>query len=586
MHPGIVISLLVLMFTSLTQTVSATTLNVACRLGQAPMNDAGGVDGTCAGLMYEIFVEAAKRANITYSMTLLDESDIDRFLVVNKTTNTSMYDLIISFHTVTKERMLMYDFTVALLTSEDCTGLRSQYRTHQDDLADSIEKASLLYILSIMFGFIIVLSFVIYVFERRIPHSEIHKVEEWRRFLWSFEQSFESFMSWSTSCVLTSQVSRSFRIIVVVAGVFLYFAFTAIITANMTLTGEIEPPVYMNPKMFKINISKIAIASSTLTEYFTHRMRTQVVHVPDINKFAARFYAGHEETDFDGYSTSCEVVAYLHNTYKGAQRGFVVSHGFQPSGVLSMKSFPYSKAAPQDEMSRLNLAIQAIREEGDLFVLMDKFIQKPLPPKNELNVSNGNEEVMYVIGSILFGVLIIVSILMHCAGKYQFRRGGVRAKVSAAITSKVANESSRETSTYYSHVMTGTRQHPQRTFTWKGRRYIADYSKKHAEMVMLLDFVLSRLNNKPETAETLMESEFEVPLPQSTTDGGVAGKALPPFNPLKALEPKKDEGDADTVQFADGTMAPCSPLASSTQEHFPTIARADLGNFSNTLYDL
>ena len=81
---------------------AAVDLRVACRKGQPPFIDAPtGTAASCQGLLLELFKVVVARTGWNYTLDVVESSALEPFIQVNATTNTSRYDLILAFHTIT-----------------------------------------------------------------------------------------------------------------------------------------------------------------------------------------------------------------------------------------------------------------------------------------------------------------------------------------------------------------------------------------------------------------------------------------------------------------------------------------------------
>ena len=266
-------------------TAHAYTLRAACRLGQPPFNDAHldahHKDSLCVGLFADLFYAAMSRLNISFTMDMLDESNIDPYLIVNKTTNTSRYDIIIAFHSITPARMELYDFSVPAGESSDSVALLPQFQKGGRGIASAVVRPSVLYVFSIISLLIAGLSVIIFIFEHTEEDAEMHTVERWRRMLYSIEQAHECVLCGGANN-LSSQPLRSISKVCSISDVFLMYILGALITSDLTAaTLSVSSTSVTELQALRM---KIAIASSILAPS-PHRTYREVGHSGRWSKF-------------------------------------------------------------------------------------------------------------------------------------------------------------------------------------------------------------------------------------------------------------------------------------------------------------
>eukprot|EP00759_Apiculatamorpha_spiralis_P032863 PhF_6_TR34185/c0_g1_i1/m.50051 len=477
------------------------SLRAACRMGQPPFNDAISTKNTsrCEGMMATLFNQVAAETGIQVTwMGNLDQSNIDNFLIVDPKTNQSVYDVIITFHTVTPTRMIMYDFSVTVVASSDTVALRPSYLIPTGSLAQSVVRPAVLYIVSVMSFVIVAGAIVILICEHFFTElSPIHMLAPWKKYVWALEMSFEATFTWSTSEVVVHQISRSIRPMIAILSLFLISVLGALITADLTTSSSQFTTV--NVADLAGTSGKIAIASSTLKSYFDS-LNIATKQFDNINEFAEKFYSGDPiYKDYFGFCTSSEVVNYLHNKYNAPLLGFTLTAPFIPSGSVSLKAYPFSKLVPQATLNLFDYGLQQIRERGALSEFFNEFVQSPLPPiAQDIQVDHTLALSIYIIGSVFLGLLMLSPIGIKLYSKFYLKKhkkqqdGPNEKKKDNNVSSStvpVADDTEDAAAISSSRVGGGGGGHLLR---WKGRLYKVD-PILNMETIVLLDYVAERV---------------------------------------------------------------------------------------------
>eukprot|EP00759_Apiculatamorpha_spiralis_P037111 PhF_6_TR37130/c0_g3_i5/m.54606 len=382
----------------------STPWKVLCRRGQPPINDFANVTNDCVGLFAELFTTIATRLKMQYQLTVVDSS-VDPYLNL---TSTDPHDAAITFQTITPDRMLLYDFSSAVLRSQDVIVLQPKYLQREGSITGSIIRDPVFYLFSIVTVSIGIVAIVFLVFESMEPQSAIHELPHHRRILWAMEMSFEAVCKKMTSERLYSQVSRSFSKAAALGVIFVLCIFSAVITSKLTASGILHDDVPLTA----LRGRTIGLSSDGLKP-FLERFGMRIVTIPQYTLFAADFYAG-KYPEIDGFATSVEVIRYLQNLYEGSRLGYTESEHFTVSGVYDLKAFPINrKRVPPADQRRFNLELERMRQDQTLALLFEKYLSYesdsdsgdiPLDATSELGLQVANG---LVFGLALFGVVVL-----------------------------------------------------------------------------------------------------------------------------------------------------------------------------------
>ena len=192
-----------------------------------------------------------------------------------------------------------------------------------------------------------------------------------------------------------------------IAGHFLAALLGALITSALTEASLVDLTASVSE--LRGSPMKIAIASSTLVPYFAS-LNVRTTNVANINEWAAAWYKG-AYPDHMGFCTSTEVVTYLHNLYRGGKNGFVITDDFMPSGSLTLKGFPISKAAPPGFRSRFDILVQDTRMKGQLADLHRQYIRDADQDVglDDVPVDEDAHLAMRIGNAIFYGVVFILT---------------------------------------------------------------------------------------------------------------------------------------------------------------------------------
>ena len=373
------------------QTPLAVDLRVGCRMGQPPFNDAPSVSAaTCEGMFAAIFYRLMERTNLTYSLTMIDEGNLDPYLIVNSTTGTSQLDMFISYHTVTQSRLALYDFSMAVTESDDAVALSPKYRIDARDLGTTLLSKSVFYVFLVIATIGGAMGVVIFVCEFFIPDSYMNSLPLWKRFLWCMEMGLENVLTCGTSEDVSSQIARSIRAVVGVMGMSMLCIFGAVISAQLTNASLQVTDVDVTSG--SLQGTKLAVASSTLVPYVQFVIGATPVVESNINEFAERWYNGNEP-DFAGFVAATQICNFEHNLAAKADDGYTVSQPFVRSGVPELRAFPISHAVPRATYHTLQTALAHMRDDGELGALQVEYLASvdrgsatdiPVSPRAEL----------------------------------------------------------------------------------------------------------------------------------------------------------------------------------------------------------
>ena len=411
MHNGVIIASALLMVMAAVAQPAAVDLRVACRMGQPPFNDAPSLTSTsCDGMFGAVFYRLMARTNLSYSLTMIDQGNLDPLLIVNSTTGKSTFDMIISFHTVTQSRLALYDFSMAVVESDDAVALSPKYRIDARDLGTTLLSKSVFYVFLVIATIGGAMGVVIFVCEFFIPDSYMNSLPLWKRFLWCMEMGLENVLTCGTSEDVSSQIARSIRAVVGVMGMSMLCIFGAVISAQLTNASLQVTDVDVTSG--SLQGTKLAVASSTLVPYVQFVIGATPVVQNNINEFAARWYSGNEP-DFSGFVAATQVCYFVHNLAGRADDGYTVSQPFVRSGVLELKAFPISSTVPRATYHRLQTALAEMRDDGSIAALQLQFLADVSRGSgSDIPVSATAEVAMRTIIGIVYGSALLLTLCL------------------------------------------------------------------------------------------------------------------------------------------------------------------------------
>ena len=392
-------------------------LRVACRQGQAPFNywDASVPEGQrrCDGLLGELFYMIMDRAKLSYNMSFINTGNLDPLVQLTLDTSnrsTSVYDMIVSFHTVTPARLRLYTFTVTALRSDDTLTLSGSYRKGQTSLVESVVRRSVLYIFTVFAVLFAGMGVVIYVFEHLTEDGDMLEEPPWRRALWALEMGVETLITSSTSNFVSHPVTRLLRSCLAVAGIFMMGVLAGAITSQLTTAGGAD----LQPSPSDIRGTNLALSSSVL-QPFLQSLRVGVTNVTifgDIESFARRWYQGLEPTH-DGFATSTTIARFLQNKYASMASSPkpIMSAPYLSSSIAELKAMPVSFNVPYGvAVANINGQFQAIRDDGNYSLLIAKYIPTaPEPPSSDIAIDDATYRAVVICVAVFYGVAILAA---------------------------------------------------------------------------------------------------------------------------------------------------------------------------------
>ena len=150
-------------------------LRVACRAGLPPFSNV--VNGSCVGIMADLFSMIAKTADFNYTITPINYV-ATLAVTVNGTTNTSPFDIAISFNTITADRMQIVDFSLPIGEFSLAAMLNPKYSKKGINLIDALTGNTILYLLCVKALIIFCGSIIIFFSEHFLTqHSELKQIE-------------------------------------------------------------------------------------------------------------------------------------------------------------------------------------------------------------------------------------------------------------------------------------------------------------------------------------------------------------------------------------------------------------------------
>uniref|UniRef100_A0A7S1ME98 Solute-binding protein family 3/N-terminal domain-containing protein n=1 Tax=Neobodo designis TaxID=312471 RepID=A0A7S1ME98_NEODS len=394
----------------------ASPIRAGCQMGKPPFSDAHGhvITATkCEGLFADVFYLAMQRLGQNFTMTMIDDDDVGQYVTVNNATNTTQYDIIVAFHTVTPDRLNTFDFSISMYQTQYRAGLLPEFHKSAAGLASSVIRDSVWYLLAVVSTMALVLGLVLLVAESFHPESELMQMSRWRRGLTCAEAGFETMMSGSTSLALASQISRSVRALFAIMAMFVIAIFGAVITSQLTADAASQKQA----TVADLQGQRIAHALPSLHTWLQQGAGATVTEVRDIETFGDGFYRG-QQPGFKGYVAESDVVAFLHNLHGGAAGGYTVTEEFTPHGSVDLKAFPWSRNLPRSWRDAFNIELERIREDGELAALASRQVSKfELPVADDITVGNNAFVAFRAVAIGLYAAFVLFGIGLFVVDK-------------------------------------------------------------------------------------------------------------------------------------------------------------------------
>lgn len=393
--------------------VGSHQLKVGCQAGQPPYSDFDHANPTrCTGLFADMFYTIANRMSLNYTMDIVHSDHIDHLLEVNATTGESEYDMFVSFHTVSPERIRVLDFSVSVYQTDYRVALLPHFHSPRVTLVKSVIRDSVLYLFSVIALIAAIMAVVIFVFEHAATEpADLLEQPLWQRVFWAMEQGLEATINGGTGGDLRHPVTRVLRTFAGLIGlIYMVGIFGAVITSQMT-TSALNSG---DPTVTDLRGERVASSSPSITPYLESPQVGIVVRdVPDIEEYAESFYnrsSGHLDSGFVAPSAT---VVYLHNLHNGKDRGYLITDAFTATGSVDLKAFPFSKLANRTLFAAFNVHAQHMREDGELAELIDKWVVDPeTPTADDFPTPEQARLALSIVCGIGFGAVVIGSFLL------------------------------------------------------------------------------------------------------------------------------------------------------------------------------
>ena len=385
------------------------SLRVGCQMGKPPFSDAHerDVNATlCDGLFADLFYLAMERMGQPYTMTMIDEENIDPYVTVDNATNTSQFDMFIAYQTVTPTRLATYDFSISMYQTQYRAGVLPSFHKSPAGLQSAVVRDSVWYLLAVVSTMALALTLIIWVAESFHPDSELMQMPRWRRGLTSAEAGFETMMSGSTSLAISSQISRTMRAIFAIMGMFVVCIFGAVITSQLTADSASQKHAVFDD----VRGTRVAHALPGLHAWLQAELGTQVVEVPDIETFADEFYRG-GQPGYSGFIAESDVTAFLHNLHGGKDNGYTVTEEFTHHGSVDLKAFPWSRQLPKTWRDGFNVQLELMREDGELATLTNREVSRfTFPVADDITVPKDSFIAIRAVAITLYCVFVAIGI--------------------------------------------------------------------------------------------------------------------------------------------------------------------------------
>ena len=387
-------------------------LRVVCRQGQPPFNHydhmvESDADKHCTGLLAELWREIALRANLTYTMHYSTSGAYETTLNISDN-RTSKYDVAISFHTVTPARLVHHTYSLTCMQSDDMIVMLPSYKKGTVTLVGSVVRRSVLYIFTIFAVLFGGMGVVIFTFEHFSEDSDMLEEPPWRRPFWALEMGVETLITSSTSTFVSHPVTRLCRSCLAVAGIFMMGILAGAITSQLTAGSVSSSTVSIND----VRGANIAVGSVTLKPFLESlRVGAKVTVVPDLELFAEEWFRG-KQPNYQGFAAPTAIARDLSdkNIDRAFSKDFVHTAPYLAEGVPELKALPMSFGVPRPVASRINGALQAIRDDGNYSIMIAKYVQDAAPePPSDIPVEDAAYRAVIICVAVLYGSAVAAS---------------------------------------------------------------------------------------------------------------------------------------------------------------------------------
>jgi hypothetical protein len=367
--------------------------------------------------------------NVSYTLTPLPSRfrNLEDALVYNATLGTSAFDLIIAYHTVTPARLAFHDFSVALSQADNTVIVKPGIINKQRiTLIDGVVRRSVVYMFAVIGVVAGIMALMILVFELPDPQSDIRGIPLWRRPLWAAEMGLEVVLTAGTSEKLHNPISRSFRSLGAIIGIFLLAIFGGVITSKLTAASIAS----IDFGVTELRGNTIVVSSETLRPFLEGlQVGAKVIRVADLNKFAVSWVKGAPVDDLgnpincDGISTATDVIKTIYRDENMEPLGFLKSLPYTLGGVGAgdLKAMPMSRLMDPTLANLFNQQLQYQRENGMLADLFDQYIPSDpdpgvpdivIPAETKLAV-----ETTAIVFYSVYGFIVLLLLIAHLVTK-------------------------------------------------------------------------------------------------------------------------------------------------------------------------
>jgi hypothetical protein len=396
-------SLHVCLILSILHASYATPLRVGCLAGKPPYVDV--VAGKCVGLLADAFFSIMQSSGLKYTMSFVNSTTLATLAQGRPTcksgtlvpagcivsssdipsimfhTDNSSYDIGITFTFVNAFRLKFVDTSIPLVETDYTVLVDERFAPNNaGSLADAVMRPVVIYLFSIILLFAFMLTVVYFVSEMTLVRntSQLRKIKyRSARLRVCFVAAIESVFTFSSPLELRSPLSMVLLTVSNYVMIFLIGIFTALITSQLTASkANIRPPVLSAMAGARIGIQGVLLKSFVAGP----RMNAVPIVYDTLDGAVAGFY-GDNPDRLDGVATQTDIINYFQAAYvQTSTRNTAQTVPFTATGSPEPRGYLLSRELDPDTVERFNIALQRLRESGQLAAFIAADIPGSPPP--------------------------------------------------------------------------------------------------------------------------------------------------------------------------------------------------------------
>lgn len=352
---------------------------------------------TCVGMSYELWRRMAELADINYTIKALNYSSTSAL------NTTHEFDISISVTSINPSRIQALYFTQPIVEVEFVGVLKSRFARPGPTLLTAIFSRGVLFLFGLLVLMVLVLSNVVMLAESRHKDSAVMNLNAWyKRLLYSLETSLTNALTLDGGDY-SSQISRSLRVVFIIAMYFFSCLFTSILTNTIT-----DAAIGVgNPNIVDARGANIWCGESTDMRDYLVRVGCVTNYTATLAPFAFQILEGTLEAD--GFVTSTDEAKSFVSNYPDA--GFVLTDPFTITGLREPRALGIARNVSLELVNDLAVALSMLREGGVVADLLAAYVPNAVQSGGDisLGISTSSEMrlriVTIVLMALTFGII-------------------------------------------------------------------------------------------------------------------------------------------------------------------------------------